>query len=350
MEKFIKITTTPAKNEHRLSRRFVATVVFLSSVILVQLHLLLNSWRPCGGPFFDRESSHFQQLDNELLAVSKLAREQKQIPRILHQTWKNNDPPPKYASYRNTWLSLHPDWTHHLWTDVENRLLVAKHYPWFLPTYDAFPIGVERCDAMRYIWMHRYGGMYADLDMEPMRNLDFLFDQKAENASSVILAYMECSDSVHTIPPAWMMSQPGHHLWLFTLMRIMDAVATYPHNTRPEYLTGPALLHHSISAFIQLKRDSLKKDFSGSLENCTATFGDLRFLEPGLIYPYHWKISGESEIGRVCSGKSPLLNETACKALFPKAYAIQYSGYSWGFEWENFLFRNYNGLSLVYEP
>ena len=45
-----------------------------------------------------------------------------------------------------------------LWTDAENRDLVAKYYPWFLDTYDYLPHPIMKADSVRLLYMHMYGG------------------------------------------------------------------------------------------------------------------------------------------------------------------------------------------------
>jgi mannosyltransferase OCH1-like enzyme len=44
---------------------------------------------------------------------------------------------------------MHPTWEYKLWTDVDNRELVRRHYPWFLEMYDGFPQNIMRADAVR---------------------------------------------------------------------------------------------------------------------------------------------------------------------------------------------------------
>jgi mannosyltransferase OCH1-like enzyme len=86
------------------------------------------------------------------------------IPKILHQTWKDRQVPPVFADYVASWKANHPDWEYRLWTDDDNRRLIAEHYSWFLPTYDSYPKPIQRADAVRYFILHKYGGLYVDLD------------------------------------------------------------------------------------------------------------------------------------------------------------------------------------------
>ena len=86
------------------------------------------------------------------------------IPRILHQTWKDSEVPEVFSEYVASWRSCHPDWEYRLWTDELNREFIAAHYPWFLATYDRYPKPIQRADAVRYFILHKLGGLYVDLD------------------------------------------------------------------------------------------------------------------------------------------------------------------------------------------
>ena len=110
-----------------------------------------------------------EQADGEISA---------EIPRILHQTWKDENIPPRYQAWVQTWRDNHPDWEFRLWTDADCRQLIAEHYAWFLPIYDRYPQHIMRVDAVRYFIMHHIGGVYADLDYESVRSLDPLLAGK----------------------------------------------------------------------------------------------------------------------------------------------------------------------------
>lgn len=95
-----------------------------------------------------------------------------QIPKVIHQTWKTEELPERWRASRQQCMDLHPDYEHILWTDAKSRAFIAEHYSWFLPTFDAYPYAIQRADAIRYFVLHRYGGIYMDLDMGCARNLD----------------------------------------------------------------------------------------------------------------------------------------------------------------------------------
>ncbi len=126
------------------------------------------------------------------------------IPRVVHQTWKTSDVPEAWAAYRSSWLERHSSWRHRLWTDADNRRLIAEHHPWFLATYDSFPRHIQRVDAAKYFIVYTHGGVYADLDCECLRPVDAL----TQRGGAVV---GKTRDGV--IEGAFFASPPGHPLW-----------------------------------------------------------------------------------------------------------------------------------------
>jgi len=87
--------------------------------------------------------------------------------KIIHQSWKSEKLPlGKMTTNFMSWSSYHPDALHVLWTDDDNLLMVEKFYKEFLDTYKGLPMEVMRADMARVLYMHRYGGLYVDLDYE----------------------------------------------------------------------------------------------------------------------------------------------------------------------------------------
>ncbi|XP_052769830.1 uncharacterized protein LOC128209703 isoform X2 [Mya arenaria] len=94
------------------------------------------------------------------------------IEHILHQTWKTTDVPAHYVGWMRTWADNHPTWRYMFWTDASARQLIQDKYSHLLPTYDGYLENIRRADAMRYVILYEYGGVYADLDMESLLPLD----------------------------------------------------------------------------------------------------------------------------------------------------------------------------------
>ena len=93
------------------------------------------------------------------------------IPRILHRVRLGSDVlPPEAAYYELLWKQLHPGWEHVTWTMSNLPPLINQ---------DLFRKSENtghRSDVLRLELMHRFGGVYVDLDVVPRKPLDPLLD------------------------------------------------------------------------------------------------------------------------------------------------------------------------------
>jgi mannosyltransferase OCH1-like enzyme len=159
------------------------------------------------------------------------------IPKILFQTWKSKTAvPANFAYWAATFRSQNPSYDYRLWDDADNRALVARHYPWFLGTYDAYPAEIYRVDAVRYFFLYHHGGVYADLDTECLQPLDPVLD-----VADVVLGRMGTNPNFkHSLPNAVMLSAPRQEFWLLVMSLLLDPLPPVGHG--PESVTGPVLL------------------------------------------------------------------------------------------------------------
>ncbi len=208
------------------------------------------------------------------------------IPRLIHQTWKTTDIPediypPEWIA---TWREME-GFEYRLWTDEDNRALVAEHYPWFLETYDAYDVPIKRVDAARYFILHRYGGLYVDLDFVQLRPLDPLLA-----ANDLILGW----ENATTVSNALMGCPPGHPLMAESISRLAAHAGEYVLNA-----TGPAFLTRVVRNSPHLPE-----------------------VVPGaLLFPYAWN-DPEKPILRA-------LDTEALRRRFPAALAVTHWAGSW---------------------
>lgn len=172
------------------------------------------------------------------------------IPAILHQTWKDENIPEKFQAYAQSWRDHNPDWDYMLWTDEDNRELIEQYYPQYLDMYDAFPSKIQRVDAARYFILHRFGGVYADLDFECLRP----FDEVISNAQCVFGQEPEAHarDVYRTsavLSNALMASVPEHPVWPAvweTMRRRAERSGGRRGTTDVLRTTGPAMLDFAV--------------------------------------------------------------------------------------------------------
>ncbi|MFT6406638.1 MAG: FkbM family methyltransferase [Arenicella sp.] len=98
------------------------------------------------------------------------------IPKIIHQTWKTDQVPEQWKAFAQSWKSHHPDWEYRLWSNADGAEFVEHFYPHFEQTYWSYRYDIQRADAIRYLIIYHYGGIYADLDFECLQSFESLRD------------------------------------------------------------------------------------------------------------------------------------------------------------------------------
>jgi hypothetical protein len=94
------------------------------------------------------------------------------------------------------------------------RQFVAQVFPWFLARYDAYPQEQSRRDALRYLFMLAFGGVYAEATMECLRT-DALRNLRDANAGAEVVLGTLADRSV---PHDFIMSLvPRSSFWLYVL-------------------------------------------------------------------------------------------------------------------------------------
>ena len=161
------------------------------------------------------------------------------IPKIFHQTWKDENIPERWVEYRDKLLELHPDWDYCLWTDAKNEAFINKHYPRLIDRFRSYPKPVMRADVIRYAIMDQVGGVYLDLDYEFIKPFDL-------NESICILPLSRSTDygdKELRIGNCIMASKPGHPFWKVVLQDLMEYTAEIGLDELDvEKATGPLLL------------------------------------------------------------------------------------------------------------
>ncbi|KAL4228290.1 hypothetical protein ACF0H5_013721 [Mactra antiquata] len=162
-----------------LSRRETLKSLFFCCIILTVLHHVIKfeqihdhgDYRSLVLPVDESNIADFPPL--HMTEFESFPTEgQVRIPRIIHQTWKDTEIPRKLIGWVKSWLKKNPEYEYWLWTDDSARQLIKERHPSFLDTFDSYPEGIRRADALRYIVLYEFGGVYADMDVESLQNLD----------------------------------------------------------------------------------------------------------------------------------------------------------------------------------
>ncbi|MBL4806284.1 MAG: glycosyltransferase [Rhodobacteraceae bacterium] len=174
------------------------------------------------------------------------------IPKIIHQTWKNHDlPVPR--DLPESWQTLNPGWEYRFWTDEDLHAFVENEYPDMWPLYQIVEKPVQKADIARYLIMHKFGGVYADIDTRCVGKLDILEDENRIIISEEPLEHWPDNSIRHRglgtmLFNGTFASPAGHPFWLHVmdvLIRCQHAKKDVLESTGPIMLTGAYLSYEN---------------------------------------------------------------------------------------------------------
>ncbi len=143
------------------------------------------------------------------------------IPPILHQTWKTDQVPERFRAWTESWRRHNPGLTRKHWSDRALLEFVAEHYPQFLETYCSYKSGILRADAGRYLLLHHFGGVYADLDCECIASFESIMDEERVVLCTEPAEHAFAEAPYRGLPyllfNGTMASPPKHPFWLHLL-------------------------------------------------------------------------------------------------------------------------------------
>lgn len=97
------------------------------------------------------------------------------MPRIIHRIWVGPPMPEKLIEIGHQWANILPDWDHILWDEASLEWLINRQlFNQASRLVPADAVGQFKADIARYEILARYGGVYVDCDLEPLRDISSL--------------------------------------------------------------------------------------------------------------------------------------------------------------------------------
>jgi mannosyltransferase OCH1-like enzyme len=148
-----------------------------------------------------------------------------------------------YRGWLDRWTELHPEWEHRLWSEdtmpaLKNQDLydrateITHHSPW-----------QYRADVIRYELLWEHGGVYLDMDFEPVRAIDPLMNGQPW---SVVHARRFIGNAAMAFPPR-------HPAMGEAIERLAETAALPPNvpstiRSGPQFFT-PIARRHKVKAW-----------------------------------------------------------------------------------------------------
>lgn len=169
------------------------------------------------------------------------------IPRTLHQVWLGPDPiPARYMGFLDGWRRLHPGWSYQLWTDGDLTGELGD-------MASLNPVLACKATVVRTYALLKFGGVYADMDVEWNRSLDELLEHRA----------FACRTKRGHLGNAVQAAEAGHEAWVWMSAQMPERAVNPPP-------WGPRLLTDAVERHP----------------------GAVHVLPPETFYPFNWDEPG----------------------------------------------------------
>lgn len=133
------------------------------------------------------------------------------IPKIIHQVYEDPAGPSNLLlEISETWKEKHPDWEYRFWDKQKTGEFLENIYPEYIPKYKSFVYDVQRWDAIRYLILYQYGGLYVDMDYECIENMEPLLNDSDCCMGMEPPMHAIQHNKPHIVGNALMASVPGH--------------------------------------------------------------------------------------------------------------------------------------------
>ena len=176
-------------------------------------------------------------------------------PKHPELQWVHQTAPSNPDKWHRMWHQCQPSWKklaedngmqYKLWSDEELDSFVKSEYPDFYDCcYSQYPAKIQKIDAARPLILHRYGGIYADMDTTCRRQLHPLFTPE----DRVVVAVEKDEPGQYQILQWCFAARPGQPVFLRMLDEIVvrhNYMKDKPVHQRDKddlviWKTGPAL-------------------------------------------------------------------------------------------------------------
>jgi len=252
------------------------------------------------------------------------------IPKKIFQTWKEKNIKNKILkSWQDSWKTENPTFEYTLWTDEENRQFIEKEFPHFLSFYDSYDVNIKRVDAVRYFYLLKYGGIYADLDFICLKPFDEILNVDADVIFG-FLGQMDHPENVyHKIPNALMIAKPNTDFFYF-LTLVLENVAKYEIKLSPELQTGPIFLSICVQYYTSKTINKTVIDLLGNTnlfsfdEHVNIRYdSNILIAGPEIFYPINWDNKEHDKY------RERYFSIEELRKFFPQAFATTIWMHSW---------------------
>jgi FkbM family methyltransferase len=199
------------------------------------------------------------------------------IPHVLHRVWLGAPMAEAFWQYGERWEELHPGWRFVTWSEKDLAFLRNR------AEFEAAEELSQKSNIARYEILLREGGVYADCDLEPLRNIEPLLI-----GASLVVG----EEQPGRLNNAFVAAIPGHPALEYAVEQLPESFGSQLGELSPQR-TGPAFWTRCV------RRSAADRGFKP------------RVLKREVLYPYTYT------------------QKNLQVRHFPEAYAVHHWAKSW---------------------
>ncbi|KAJ5127818.1 mannosyl phosphorylinositol ceramide synthase SUR1 [Penicillium atrosanguineum] len=163
--------------------------------------------------------------------------------------WRNlaSNPPDEWIIARESCHEKNPFYEQYVWNDETAHQFIEAHFTWFLPTYTTYLLPPQRVDALRYLLLWHFGGIYLDPEIGCQLSIEPLLH-----------------DVTALLPQNWpygvsqrmIASRANHPFVIKVALDITDHGHSWPKHATAMFSTGPIIISRVLARWFRAMRES----------------------------------------------------------------------------------------------
>lgn len=163
------------------------------------------------------------------------------IPKVIYQSWGTKKLSPLMSKNVERLKSLNPEYEYRFYDDIDCRKFILDNFGVnYANAFDAIIPGAFKCDFWRYAVLYVNGGVYLDIDIEPLFPLKNILKDSDQFLS--VADRENGIDKITGIYQAFIACKPKHPILLYSLQLSFSNIATRRLSINSLDITGPTVM------------------------------------------------------------------------------------------------------------
>jgi inositol phosphorylceramide mannosyltransferase catalytic subunit len=171
------------------------------------------------------------------------------IPKIIHQVWFGKCPTPLFfKTTSNLWKITNENYEHIFWDSMKLVEFIKSEFSEYQLLFSNFKYDIQRVDLLKYLILYKYGGVYIDIDYEPLKPIEPILANQNLCLGLEPKQYSDFHKTDFFIGNAFMASIPKHDFFFLLINNIVENLEQLSKHDETKYsyvmkTTGPLMLN-----------------------------------------------------------------------------------------------------------